>query len=111
VFVIRTRRVPFFRSRPSMPLALAAAGVVLVGAVLPASPLGPVLGFRALPPAFYGVLAVMVVVYVALIDAVKRAVFRAASARPRRPRRRLARRHRRLRLRAASFSATHVQAR
>ena len=35
IFVIRTRRVPFFRSRPSVPLALAAVGIVAIGAVLP----------------------------------------------------------------------------
>ena len=35
IFVIRTRRVPFFRSRPSVPLALAAVGIITIGAVLP----------------------------------------------------------------------------
>ena len=39
IFAIRTRRVPFFRSHPSLPLTLAALGVVTVGAVLPATPL------------------------------------------------------------------------
>jgi hypothetical protein len=32
IFAIRTRRLPFFRSRPSIPLVLAAFGVVAVGA-------------------------------------------------------------------------------
>src|ERR1700761_1599078 len=40
IFAIRTRRIPFFRSRPSVPLLLAALAVVAVGAVLPASPFG-----------------------------------------------------------------------
>src|SRR5690348_56 len=35
IFAIRTRRVPFFRSRPSVPLLMAALGVVTAGAVLP----------------------------------------------------------------------------
>jgi len=35
IFVIRTRRVPFFRSVASSPLALAAVGITVVGAVLP----------------------------------------------------------------------------
>ena len=35
IFAIRTRRIPFFRSRPSLPLALAALTVVTIGAVLP----------------------------------------------------------------------------
>ena len=36
IFAIRTRRIPFFRSHPSLPLTLAALSVVTVGAILPA---------------------------------------------------------------------------
>jgi hypothetical protein len=36
---------------------------VLIGVVLPFSPLADVLGFTALPAAFLGTLAVMIVVY------------------------------------------------
>jgi Mg2+-importing ATPase len=35
IYVIRTRRVPFLRSRPSLPMLLVPTGVALVGAVLP----------------------------------------------------------------------------
>ena len=49
IFAIRTRRIPFFRSRPSVPLLLAALAVVAVGAALPASPFGCMLGFQPLP--------------------------------------------------------------
>jgi Mg2+-importing ATPase len=49
IFAIRTRRIPFFHSRPSVPLLLAALAVVAVGAVLPASPFGAMLGFQPLP--------------------------------------------------------------
>jgi P-type Mg2+ transporter len=45
IFAIRTRRIPFFRSRPSVPPLLA---VVAVGSVLPASPFGAMLGFLLL---------------------------------------------------------------
>ena len=41
IFVIRTRQIPFVRSRPSVTL-LAAFGVVTVGAVLPFTPLAHV---------------------------------------------------------------------
>ena len=44
VFVIRTRRTPFFRSGPSIPL-LVSALVVAIGAMLPGSPFGSSLGF------------------------------------------------------------------
>jgi Mg2+-importing ATPase len=71
IFAIRTRRVPFIRSRPSLALTLAAISAVLVGALLPVSPLGPVLGFQLLPAAFYAALAVMVVLYLVLIEFAK----------------------------------------
>jgi Mg2+-importing ATPase len=104
IFAIRTRRVPFFRSHPSLPLTLAALGVVAVGAVLPATPLAHSLGFQPLPGAFFAALVGMVVAYLALIEAGKRIFYRAAAApaaaaRPRR----YGRRHL-LRRRAARFS-------
>ena len=46
IFAIRTRRIPFFRSHPSVPLLLAALGVVTVGALLPVTPLARALGFQ-----------------------------------------------------------------
>jgi Mg2+-importing ATPase len=82
IFVIRTRRVPFFRSRPSWPLAATTVGVAVVGAVLPFLPVGASLGFAALPPGFFGVIAVLVVVYIVLVDAVKTWFFRSAASRP-----------------------------
>jgi P-type Mg2+ transporter len=68
IFAIRTRRVPFFRSRPSVPLLLAALAVVGVGAVLPATSLGRVLGFQPLPGLFFLVLTLMVIAYLVLIE-------------------------------------------
>jgi Mg2+-importing ATPase len=68
IFVIRTRRVPFFRSRPSMPMLLAALGVVAVGAALPYTPVARVLGFRPLPGLFFLALVGIVVCYLALIE-------------------------------------------
>ena len=72
IFAIRTRRVPFFRSHPSLPLALAVLSVVAVGALLPASPLAGTLGFQPLPGGFFAALAGMVVAYLALIEGGKR---------------------------------------
>ncbi|MGE5137804.1 MAG: magnesium-translocating P-type ATPase [Gemmatimonadota bacterium] len=82
IFAIRTRRVPFFRSHPSMPLLLAALGVVAVGAALPALPAARALGFQPLPGPFFLALAGMVVTYLALIEAGKRWFYRAAAAPP-----------------------------
>ena len=47
VFVIRTRRVPFFRSRPSRPLLVSVIAVVTVGALIPQSPLNDAARLRA----------------------------------------------------------------
>jgi Mg2+-importing ATPase len=71
IFAVRTRRVPFWRSRPSLPLLLSVLGVVAVGAVLPATPFARDLGFQQLPGGFFAVLVVFVVVYLTLIDAAK----------------------------------------
>lgn len=76
IFAIRTRRVPFFRSRPSTPLAIATFACVAIGALLPYSPLAGVLGFTALPASLLVVLAVMVVVYFVLIELGKRRFYR-----------------------------------
>ncbi len=59
IFAIRTRRVPFFRSHPSIPLVLDALGVVAVGAALPSTPLAHTLGFQALPGDFFIALAAL----------------------------------------------------
>jgi P-type Mg2+ transporter len=84
IFAIRTRRIPFFRSRPSVPLLLAALAVVAIGAVLPFTPLAHVLGFRPLPGLFFLALFGMVISYLALIELGKHWFYRAdrAAARP-----------------------------
>ena len=75
IFAIRTRRSPFTRSRPSVPLLLAALTTVLIGAVLPLSPFSDVLGFAHLPARFFLALAGMVVGYLVLIELAKRVFF------------------------------------
>lgn len=105
ILVIRTRRSPFFVSRPSAPLFVATLAVVLVGAVLPFTPVAHGLGFKPLPGLFFVALLGMVVVYLALAELVKRQLFR--RTRPRRrvlPRRPQA--QRRLHRRASRFSTS-----
>jgi Mg2+-importing ATPase len=89
IFAIRTRRIPFFRSRPSMPLLLAALGAVAVGAILPVTPFAHALGFQPLPGLFWVALALMVAAYLALIEAGKRWFYRTMPAEPGRLRRRI----------------------
>ncbi|MGZ4582705.1 MAG: cation transporting ATPase C-terminal domain-containing protein, partial [Nocardioidaceae bacterium] len=105
IFAIRTRRIPFLRSHPSLPLLLAALGAVTVGAVLPATPVARDLGFAPLPAPFFVALAVMVAGYLVLIEIGKAWFFRTgAGPHVPRPRTRAHRVHRR----AARFSTDHV---
>jgi Mg2+-importing ATPase len=83
IYVIRTRRVPFLRSRPSLPMLLVPVTAALVGAVLPYTGLARLLGFTPLPAAFFGLLVGMVVVYLLLVELAKTWFYRAA--RPPRP--------------------------
>jgi P-type Mg2+ transporter len=76
VFVIRTRRVPFFHSRPSRPLLVATLTVVLVGVLLPYSPFAEFLGFRPLPWSFLVILVGMAVTYLGVAEAGKAVFFR-----------------------------------
>ena len=68
IFAIRTRRSPFFRSRPGLALTVGTFGSVAVGLVLPFSPLGALFGFTPLPLGFLAILALMVVVYLGLVE-------------------------------------------
>jgi Mg2+-importing ATPase len=77
IFAIRTRRVPFFRSRPSRPLVVTTLAVATLGVALPFTPAGALFGFAPLPPTFIAVLAAIVLVYVSLIEVAKRAFYSA----------------------------------
>jgi Mg2+-importing ATPase len=77
IFVIRTAGNPF-KSRPSTPLLITVLGGVSVGLVIVASPLGSMLGFVPPPAAFYPVLLLMVVTYLAIVQLVKRRFYEAS---------------------------------
>ncbi len=67
IFVIRTRRVPFFKSRPSRPLLATTLACAAVGVAIPyIGPLADLFGFQALPLSFLAVLAGMIATYLAL---------------------------------------------
>ena len=68
VFAIRTKVVPFFKSRPSWQLVLTCFGVIGCGAILPFSPIGPLLSFVAPPPLFFGALILMTLTYLGLVE-------------------------------------------
>jgi P-type Mg2+ transporter len=79
VFVIRTRRVPFVRSRPSRALLLVTLSSVAVATVLPYTPLAHPLGFHALPLTLLGVIAGMAATYLVLAEIGKAFFYRHAA--------------------------------
>ena len=101
VYVIRTRRVPFFHSRPSLPMLITPLACALIGAALPFTPLAGVLGFATLPISFFLILLGMIATYLLLVEIAKRR-FYAVQTHPRRPRPTRQQRHqRRIQRRAA----------
>jgi P-type Mg2+ transporter len=74
LFIIRTAGRPW-NDRPSLPLAMTTVLVVLLGILLPFSPLAVRLGFVALPIAYFAFLAIATVTYLVLVEVVKRRLF------------------------------------
>jgi Mg2+-importing ATPase len=104
IYVIRTRRVPFFTSRPSRPMLAVPTAAAAVGAVLPYTPLAHLLGFTPLPAEFFLILVGMVVVYLGLVELAKTRFYRTPHARvPGRPVSHAGRVERRIRRRAHGF--------
>ena len=75
IFVIRTRRPPW-RSLPHPLLATLTIGVVLIGLLIPLTPLGQAFGFQEPPPGFYLFLVAAVAAYLLLVEVVKRLLYR-----------------------------------
>ena len=78
VFAIRTRRVPFFRSSPSVALAASTLGVTAIGLGLTFSPLARIFSFAQLGWSFVPVLAVIVLGYTLFVESMKAVFFRRA---------------------------------
>lgn len=73
VFVIRTAKTPFYKSKPSKWLTISSLGIVAAGIALPFSPLAKSLGFVAPPPLYFVYLVIIVITYLFFVDIVKRA--------------------------------------
>jgi Mg2+-importing ATPase len=71
LFVIRTAGHPL-TSRPSLPLGITTAVVVVVGVALPFTPLAGPLRFVPFPPGFFLFLAAATLTYLVLVEFVKR---------------------------------------
>jgi P-type Mg2+ transporter len=71
IFVIRTRRTPFYKSRPSKSLVLSALGVVGFAFALPFTPLGHIMKFVIPPLNFWLILAAFIATYLLLAELLK----------------------------------------
>jgi len=71
IHVIRTNKIPFLQSRPSLPLVFTSVIVMAIGAWLPYSPFAPALGFVELPALYWPILLLTLIGYITLTQSVK----------------------------------------
>ena len=75
LFVIRTMASPF-RSRPSRSLTVTTLAIVVIGVVLPATPLATALGFTRLPVSYFAFLIPATLTYLVMVELAKRQLVR-----------------------------------
>ncbi len=71
VHIIRTRRIPFLKSRASLHMTMTTAVIMGIGAWLPYSPFAADLGMVPLPAAYWAWIALFLVMYATLTHLVK----------------------------------------
>lgn len=76
IFVIRTRKLPFVQSSPSVLLGSAAIVAVVAGWCIAQSSFGTIFGFTRLPIATLTLLAAIVLVYLVMVEGAKRIYYR-----------------------------------
>jgi Mg2+-importing ATPase len=84
IFIIRTRRNPF-SSRPNRWLTVTSLSIVAIAMLLPLSPFAEYLGFMPLPPLFFGLLTVLIGVYLLTVECCKQWFYRRLGNFPRKP--------------------------
>ena len=70
--MLRTGKIPFLQSRPSVPVIAVTALGVMAFTILTYTPAGTLIGLTALPGVYFIFLAIVVVVYLMLMTLVKR---------------------------------------
>ncbi len=76
VLIIRTRRVPFYKSKPSKYLAIMLLAVISFAIIVPYTPVGEFFGFVPPPPAFFLALAGILGAYAVLAETVKKLFYK-----------------------------------
>jgi Mg2+-importing ATPase len=72
VFVLRTRKTPFYKSKPGKYLLISSLAVVAIAFALPYTPLGAIFQFVPPPATFYPALAGLIIAYILLVEFVKK---------------------------------------
>jgi P-type Mg2+ transporter len=72
VFVLRTRKTPFYKSKPGRFLTISSLSVIAVAFALPYTPLGAIFKFTPPPAIFYIALAGLIAAYLLLVEVVKK---------------------------------------
>ena len=76
IHMIRTPKLPFIQSRASTPLTLLTMTGIAVLTIIPFTPLGTILGFVALSPAYFAYLIPCILLYMVLATSLKKAYVR-----------------------------------
>jgi Mg2+-importing ATPase len=76
IHIIRTNKIPFLQSKPSVPLVLTSAMIMMVGMWLPHSGLASSLGFTDLPSLYWPILLATLLCYILLTQGVKAILLR-----------------------------------
>jgi len=71
VHMIRTRKIPFIQSRPGTPLLIATSLIMAIGIFIPMGPIAHYFKLQALPLSYFPILALILVCYMILTQAMK----------------------------------------
>ena len=71
IHIIRTNKIPFLQSRASLPMMVMSVVIMMTGIAIPFTSLGRSLGFMALPPLYWPLLAITLACYAVLTQLVK----------------------------------------
>jgi len=71
VHIIRTSKIPFLQSWASKPLIISTLCVIAFGIYLPFSPFAGVFQFVALPPLYFGLLFIGIILYFVITQSLK----------------------------------------
>jgi Mg2+-importing ATPase len=76
IFAIRTRKSPFWKSKPSLPLVISSFAVVTVALLIPFTIVGDWFNMIRLPLTFYLILVGFIASYMLLVELIKRWFYR-----------------------------------